>query len=223
MVSVVNHYFCSSIGRKQLIGITGLALCGFLIAHLTGNFLLLLGPAAFNLYGHKLTSNPLIYLAEAGLMVIFLLHLGLAFKVTLENKAARKHGYAKKVRTGRGATIMSETMPYTGLVLLAFIISHLLHFKFGNHYETVVDGVAMRDLYKVVMEFFVSPIGTAWYVFAMICATFHTSHGFSSAFQSLGLNHPKYYPSIKKLGYLYALFVGGGFTLLAVWAHLKGV
>ncbi len=223
MTSAVNHYFCSSIGRKQLVAITGLALCGFLVGHLSGNFLLMVGADTFNLYGHKLTSLGVgLYAIEAVLLLIFLVHLGLAIKITMENARARGK-YTLKKRTGRGTTFMSATMPYTGLVLLVFIILHLLNLKFGTNYRTVVGGVEMRDLYRVTMEYFQSTANTIWYVFAMICAALHTAHGFASAFQSLGLNHGKYYPKIKVISYVYAIAVGGGFALLSVWAHLKGV
>lgn len=225
MTSAVNHYFCSSIGRKQLVAVTGLLLCGFLVSHLAGNFLLLMGSDAFNIYAHKLESlGALLYVAEGGLTVIFALHLGLAIKLNIENMKARgAKRYAHKKNTGRGTTFMSSTMPYTGLVLLAFVILHIYSLKLGSYYPTTVDGVAMRDLYRTTMEYFQSVGATAWYVIAMICAALHTAHGFSSAFQSMGWNHPKYFLNTKRLGYLYAVAVGGGFAFLAVWAHLKGV
>lgn len=224
VTSAVNHYFCSSIGRKQLVGVTGLLLCGFLVSHLLGNFLLLMGSDAFNLYAHKLASmGALLYLAEAGLALIFLTHLGLAAKLTLENKQARKNKYAKKVNTGRGTTWMSQSMPITGLILLVFLISHLCSLKFGSYYPTTVDNVEMRDMYRTTIEFFRSTTNVAWYVVAMFAAAFHTAHGFSSAFQTLGLNHSKYFKNVKRLGYLYAIAVGGGFAFISVWAHLKGV
>lgn len=225
MTSAVNHYLRSSIGRKHLVAITGLLLCGFLVGHLSGNFLLLVSPAAFNLYGYKLTSlGAGLYVIEGGLLLVFLVHLGLAIKLTIENMQARgNQKYAVKKRTGRGTTLMSASMPLTGLVLLVFIILHLLSLKFGAHYKTIVDGVEMRDLYKVTMEYFQSPVNVAWYVFAMVCAALHTAHGFASAFQSLGLNHGRYYPKIKLVSYLYAILVGGGFAFLSVWCYMKGV
>lgn len=223
MTSAVNHYFRSSIGRKHLVAITGLLLCGFLVGHLTGNFLLLVGSDAFNIYAHKLMSlGPLLYLIEAALTGIFLLHLYLAIKLNIENHKARGK-YTVKNRTGRGTTFMSSTMPYTGFVLLLFIILHLMNLKFGSQYLTTVDGVEMRDLYKTTLEYFQSPVSVGWYIFSMICAALHTAHGFSSSFQSLGLNHPKYYPKIKIISYLYAVLVGGGFAFISVWAYLKGV
>jgi succinate dehydrogenase / fumarate reductase, cytochrome b subunit len=223
--SAVGHYIRSSIGRKHLVAITGLLLCGFLVGHVSGNFLLLVGPDAFNLYGYRLFQlGALLYVIEAGLAFVFLAHLGLAIKLNLENRAARgAQGYHLKKRTGRGTTFMSATMPYTGLVLLVFIILHLMNLKFGPHYTTTVDGIEMRDLYRVTMEYFQSPVNVAWYVFAMICAAMHTAHGVASAFQSMGWNHGKYYSKVKYLSYGYALFVGGGFAFLSVWAYFKGV
>ena len=224
MVAALTRYFKSSIGRKQLMALTGLGLCGFLVSHLAGNVLLLISPDAFNVYAHKLISlGALLYLAEGGLLVLFLTHLALAIKLTLENKHARGEKYYAKKRTGRGETLMSATMPYTGLLFLVFIITHLLQFKYGAYYYTQVDGVPMRDMYRTVLEYYKNPLNTLWYVVAMAGAALHTAHGFASAFQSLGWNHSLYLPGLKKLGLGYAIVVAGGFALLSVLMHMKGV
>jgi succinate dehydrogenase / fumarate reductase, cytochrome b subunit len=223
MSAAITRYFCSSIGRKQLVALTGLLLCGFLVTHLLGNFLLLVSSDAFNIYAHKLISmGPLLYVAEAGLAAVFLTHLGLAMKLTYENKVARGQKYYVKNRTGRGETLLSATMPYTGLILLVFLVLHILQFKFGPYYSVQVDGVAMRDLYRTVVEYFASPLNTAWYVFAMLAAAMHTAHGFSSAFQSFGWSHPLWMPKVKTLGVIYAITVGGGFALISILLHVKG-
>lgn len=223
MTAAVNHYFRSSIGRKHLVAITGLLLCGFLVSHLLGNLLLLVGSDAFNLYSYKLFSlGGLLYVIEAGLALVFLVHIYLAVRLNLENYKSRGK-YQMKKRTGRGTTFMSATMPITGLILLVFLILHLMNLKFGTNYRTVVDGIEMRDMYKTTMEYFLNPVNVGWYVFAMICAALHTAHGFSSAFQSLGWNHGKYFGKIKVIGYLYAVVIGGGFAFVSVWAYLKGV
>lgn len=223
MSTAVSRYFVSSIGRKQLIALTGLLLCGFLVMHLLGNILILVSADAFNLYAHKLISlGVLLYVAEAGLALIFITHLGLALKVTLENKAARGQKYYVKNRTGRGETIMSASMPYTGLILLVFLVLHILQFKFGAYYTTTVDGVEMRDLHRLIVEFFQSPLNVAWYVFAMTAAAVHTAHGFQSAFQTFGWNHNVWMPKIKNIGLVYAIFVGGGFALITIITHVKG-
>ena len=222
VTAAVNHYFRSSIGRKQLVAITGLLLCGFLVSHLSGNLLLLVSSDAFNLYAHKLAAlGGLLYVIEGVLTVIFAVHLGLAIKLQLENAKSRGK-YQMKTKTGRGTTFMSQTMPYTGLVLLVFIILHLKNLKFGTYYETTIDGVVMRDLTKTTIEYFSSIGAVIWYVVAMTCAGLHTAHGFASAFQSMGWNHGKYFKNVKRLGYLYAVVIAGGFALLSIYCHMKG-
>lgn len=216
-----HNYFTSSIGKKQIMALTGFGLIGFTVTHLLGNFLILLGPDAFNLYAYKLTSNPLIYVAEAGLAGMFLLHIVLAVLLKLQNMSARPKSYFTKVKTGRGETFASSTMPYTGMILLVFLILHLMNFKFGSQYITTVDAVQMRDLYRTVVEYFANPMYVAWYVIAMISLGVHTSHGFQSMFQTWGFNHPKYTPSIKTISLAYGVFVAVGFSSLAIFCHFQ--
>lgn len=215
-------YFNSSIGRKQIMALTGLALCGFLVAHLLGNFSLLFGADTFNFYAHTLTKNKaLLYAAEAILLILFLTHILLAFKLTWENKRARSVKYHSKRRTGRGETFASATMPITGLIILVFLILHLLNLKFGTNYTTMLEGVEVRDLYKTTIEYFSSLLNVGFYIISMVAIALHTSHGFQSTFQSLGINHPKYTPSIKRLSLAYAVFISVGFTVVTVWCYLQ--
>jgi succinate dehydrogenase / fumarate reductase cytochrome b subunit len=203
------------------MALTGFGLVGFTATHLLGNLFILVGADAFNMYAYTLTSNPLIYVAEAGLLGMFLLHLVLAVVLKLENLSARPKGYYVKTKTGRGETFASSTMPYTGIIILIFVIIHLLNFKFGSNYPTTVDGTEMRDLYRTVIEYFANPLYVAWYVFAMIALGVHTSHGFQSMFQSWGINHSKYTPIIQTASLAYGLFVGAGFSLLAIYCHFQ--
>jgi len=223
MTSIAKRYICSSIGKKQVMAITGLMLVMFLLAHLIGNFLFLLGPDAFNSYGHAMINNPLLIPMELGLLAIFVSHLVLAIWTTIENKSARPTPYYFKTTRGGGSNFASSTMPYTGLVILIFLIAHLIHFKYGTYYTTTVSEVEMRDLYKLVVEYFQNKIWVLWYIFAMISTGVHVSHGFQSVFQSLGINHPRFTPTIKKMSWGVGLFIGIGFSALAVFAHLKGV
>lgn len=216
-------YLQSSIGKKQIMAITGLMLSGFTLTHLMGNFLLIDGAEVFNNYGHKLMTNPLIYIAEAGLVVLFLVHMGLAIKLTIENNSARPEKYFMKTRTGKGATLPSSTMIFTGMIILFFIVSHLIHFKFGAYYEAEYAGVRMRDLYKLVMESFQNPMYVAWYVICMFALAMHLNHGIQSTFQSLGINHPKYTPFIQKAGIIMSISIGLGYSAIPIWAFIKGV
>jgi len=216
-----HNYFASSIGKKQIMALTGFGLVGFTASHLLGNFLMFLGADAFNLYAHTLTSNPLIYVAEAGLVGMFVLHLFLAVFLQLQNMAARPQGYYVKVKTGRGETFASSTMPYTGIIILMFIILHLINFKYGSNYSTIVDGVPMRDLFRTVVEYFSNPLYVAWYVFAMLALGYHTSHGVQSMFQTWGLHHPKLTPMVQCASAAYGLLVAIGFSSLAIFCHFQ--
>jgi succinate dehydrogenase / fumarate reductase cytochrome b subunit len=217
------RFLNSSIMKKQLMALTGLLLIGFCLSHLLGNVLIVVSADAFNIYAHTLTSNPLIYVAEAGLAALFLAHLAIAIRLTVENKKARGSAYEMKTNSGQGSTFASSTMIYTGAIILVFLVLHILQFKFGPVYMTQIDGVEMRDLHKTVMEYFQGHLNTLWYVVAMICLGIHLSHGFSSAFQSLGLNHKKYNCALKCGGKLLAGFLAAGFSFLAIWAHVKGM
>jgi succinate dehydrogenase / fumarate reductase cytochrome b subunit len=212
----------STVGTKVLIAITGLAMFLFLCGHLAGNLLLLVGPEAFNGYSHKLISNPLIYVVEAGLAAIFVIHV---FKATLNwarNRSARPGAYEKKAWAGHTSrkTVASSTMIFTGAFLFVFLLLHLKTFKFGPWYETVDDGVIVRDIYRLTIEVFQNPAYVVFYVVGMAIVFMHLRHGVSSAFQSLGANHPRYNRLILAGGYFFAIVLGLGFAFIPVWAFL---
>jgi len=212
----------ASVSKKQIMGVSGLLLFGFLIAHLLGNFTLFFGPELFNKYAHALTSNPLIYPAEMGLLAIFLLHLLMAAKVTRENIKARPVDYYMTTKTGQGANFASRTMPYTGMITFIFLIMHLVNFKFGTIYMTSYAGVEVRDLYRTVVEHFQSPVNVIVYVVAMCSMGVHLAHGFWSAFQSLGINHSKYNSFLKIMSVSMGLLIALGFSSIAIWCSIKG-
>lgn len=223
MSSKPSSSFFNSVIKKQIMGITGLLLCGFVLAHLLGNMTLLIGSDAFNKYGFTLTSNPLIYIAEAGLLAIFLVHIILAAKLVIENRRARPIPYAyPRKHSGRGATFASSTMVFTGIIALVFLIIHIRGLKFGAYYETTVHGIVMRDLYKLTVEYFQDPLHVLFYVIAVVALGIHVSHGFWSAFQSLGLNHPKYMPKLKCAAWAFGILVGVGYSALAIFCYFQG-
>lgn len=215
-------YTSSSIVKKFFMAITGLLLCGFITGHLAGNLLIIISPEAFNKYGHALISNPLIYVAEAGLVALFLGHMSFAIWTILENKKARPQAYFVKKKTGRGSTFASSTMPYTGIIIFIFLVLHIWGVKYGAVYSVTYDGVEMRDLYRLLIEYFGNPLMTAWYVIAMGALGIHVSHGFWSAFQSVGFSHPKYTPSLKSLSTIFAVVVALGFASLPIYCFLQG-
>ena len=140
--------FSSSVGTKLILGLTGLAMVGFLIGHLAGNVLILVGPEVFNNYGHALISNPLLIPAEFGLLALLFLHVIKAIRNQRTNRAARPVDYTLKVGAGHTSrkSAASTSMIVTGLVILGFLAVHIRMFKYGPFYA--VDGSDIRDLHR---------------------------------------------------------------------------
>jgi succinate dehydrogenase / fumarate reductase, cytochrome b subunit len=216
-----SRLFSSSIGSKLLIALTGLGLFIFLVGHLSGNLLFILGPAAFNEYSHTLVSNPLVYVAETGLIAIFLLHIFKAVRLYAGAKTARPVAYARTDWAGGPSrkSWSSTTMIFTGIVVLGFVILHLRKFKFGTWYETP-EGI--RDLYRLQLEIFSHPGYVAFYMLSMVLIGFHLWHGVPSIAQSLGIDHPKYTPRILWLGRAAAVLIAGGFFILPLYTYIVG-
>lgn len=212
------RFLATGLGRKALMAVTGLLLIGFLVIHLAGNLLVFEGPAAFNAYSEKLVSNPLIYLAELGLLVLFVGHFVTGLLVTKRNRDARPVAYHRKTRAGGTShkSLASTTMILTGLVVLVFVPIHLWTFKFGPRYPSPADP-QVRDLYRLVLEEFHEPGEVVWYVLAMTVIGFHLWHGFGSAFESLGV---RYRLPLRRFGQALAVVIAGGFALIPVAVFL---
>jgi len=213
-------YLRTSIGKKQVQGVAGLLLCGFLVVHLLGNLQLLIDDrgAVFNAYAANLASLGVgLYFAEAGLSAVFLIHLGIGIWLWLENRRARPRGYAVSARSGAGATTASRTMIWTGIVILIFLIVHLWMFKFSGFEEKTF------GLYQVVVEELATPFWAITYVAVFVLLGLHLSHAVQSAFQTLGLNHPRYTPVIKTIGSVFAWAIAAGYGALALWIFFKDV
>ena len=215
----------SSVGSKFLIAFTGLSLLLFLVAHLGGNLLFLLGPDAFNQYSHKLISNPLIYVAEVGLLAVFLVHVLKTTSRFAVNLGARPDRYAvrawaKTKNPKSRKSLSSTTMILTGTLTLLFVITHLVTFKFGRYYET---SNGLRDLYRLELEVFQRPAYVAFYLVCMSMILFHLWHGVSSAAQSFGVNSPQWTPRIVTLGRVLSVLIAGGFLIIPLYAFFLAV
>ena len=217
--------FSSSIGSKFLIALTGLFLVVFLMAHLAGNLLFIAGPEPFNKYSHRLISNPLVYVAELGLLAIFFLHIVKTVGLVAGGYSARPERYAKKrwakTKNDRSRkSVASSTMILTGTITLLFVVTHLATFKFGTYFETP-DGI--RDLYRLQLAVFSNPGYVAFYVVAMGVIVFHLWHGTSSAMQSFGINSPTWTPRLQFMGRGLAVILGLGFAILPVYTLMLGM
>lgn len=215
-ISAARRLFTSSVGRKLLMGITGLGMILFLIGHMLGNLLYVVGPAEYNAYGHALTSNPAIYVVEAGLILFFLVHIVNGVRTTMRGRAARSARYKTVQSKGHTSrrSFSSQTMIFTGVVLGIFVPLHLWTFKFGPNYTGSGESQGMRDLAKLVGEVFESPVYVAMYVLAMAVVGFHMWHGFGSAFESLGTRHRG---GLRRLGNAIAAIVAVGFLVVPLY------
>lgn len=211
------RFLSSGIGKKIIMGLSGLLLIGFLVTHLAGNLLIFSGPDTFNHYSHLLITNPLIIAAELGLIALFLAHVVSGLQVTWRNRTARPISYAVQ-RSAGGASrrsIASRWMILSGLILLIFVPLHLIDFKYGAHYTAIEPGV--RDLHRLVIEEFSEPGEVIWYVVAMFVVGMHLWHGFNSAFESLGV---RYRRNLRCAGHVLAIVIAGGFAAIPVWVLL---
>ena len=210
----------SSIGKKFIMGITGLLLSGFLIAHLAGNLLLYVGAEQYNQYAHALHEQKLLLaVAEVGLFVLFLAHLVLAVVTTKENKAARQQQYDVK-ETKQKAPLLAffphNVMWITGVVVLGFVLLHLADFRL----ELRNPGPEGEEPFDKAVRLLKDPITFCGYIAGVLVLGLHLSHGFASAFQSLGLSHPKYDKLTKCAGTSFAVIVAFGFASFPIWAML---
>ena len=219
MSSRFRRVLSSSVGTKLLMGLTGVALFAYMLLHLAGNALIFAGPEIFNDYSHALISNPLIVPIEIGLLLIFLVHIYKAITMWTGNQAARPVRYLKKERAGHTSrkTLSSTTMIWSGLFTLVFVVIHVKQFKFGSWYQ--ITDSTVRDLARTEVEVFQNPLWVAVYVVATLLVGLHLRHGFASAFQSLGLDHPVYTRRLTTLGIVFALLIGVGLAVIPVWVY----
>ncbi len=201
--------FGTSIGKKLLMAITGFGFLGFIFAHLAGNLTLYLGKDAFMAYVTYLHGfDPLIVAVEILLLILAIVHVGTGLLLFLQNRKARPGRYAVN-KSGGGRTIGSATMPYTGFLILLFVILHLKQFHFIDTTNQTIHDIATSTL--------TTPLFAVIYMAAVVLVAIHIRHGFWSLFQTLGWNHEKYMPLITKVGILFAIAVALGFGFIPVY------
>ncbi|MEO9851211.1 MAG: succinate dehydrogenase cytochrome b subunit [Reichenbachiella sp.] len=214
-----------SVGKKLLMALTGLFLILFLVVHLAGNLQLLAndGGRAFNIYAHSMANNPFIKIVSYGNFFFIIVHVIDGLVLAMKNKAARNVRYKVATKDSKSSWA-SKNMALLGIITLIFIIAHLkgfwYEFKNGSLDMLTYDGLAVQNGYAIVDFAFSNPLFVLFYVVCMIFLSFHLSHGFSSAFQSMGLNHKKYTPFISKLGLIYSILIPLGFASIPICMYL---
>jgi succinate dehydrogenase / fumarate reductase cytochrome b subunit len=199
----------TSIGKKWLVAITGLALVVFLLGHLAGNMLVFAGPEAFDDYAkmlHESLHGVGIWIARVGLLAVVTVHIAATISLTRTNRrVSPKYEYAATIQAKKSSLIMI----WSGLTILAFIIFHILHFTVRTDAELA--DLAAISPHAMVIKGFQNISVVAFYVIAMTLLCSHASHGVQSMFQTLGLRSKKAAPLIDAASKGYAILVWLGF------------
>ncbi|HKG05101.1 MAG TPA: succinate dehydrogenase cytochrome b subunit [Pedobacter sp.] len=215
--------FSSSIGKKLIMGITGLFLISFLLVHCFLNSLIFVndGGLTYNMGAHFMGTNWIIRAMEVVLFAGLIAHAVQGYRLLVLNRAARPERYA--VTNGAAnSKWYSRSMGLLGTLLLVFLIVHISKFWVMSRFTGIptVDANGHHDLFAVMVETFKNPFLVVLYVLAMISLAYHLLHGFASAFQTLGWNHKKYTPIIKSVGVWFSILISLIFAAMPVAMYL---
>lgn len=210
----------ASITKKIIMGVMGLFLSSFLVVHLSINLLVLFDDDRFlfNQAAHFMATNPVIQTFQWVLFLAFVVHIILGIVLQIQNWMARPVGY--KVKGYSEQSFFSKYMIHTGMVVFIFLIIHFANFfvkaKFGMVEPITYDGKTVDDLGILIINLFKDGYYVAFYIVSLFLLGFHLEHGFQSAFQSLGINHPVYTRLISAIGTLFSIVITLGFIAIPV-------
>lgn len=223
----------SSIAKKYAMALTGLFLCLFLVGHLLGNLQLFIpgeeGQTAFNEYALFMTTFPAVKVLSYLTYASVLFHLVDGVVLTMQNRKARPERYEMEKGSANSGW-SSRNMAVLGTIVLVFIVTHMQNFWWKMHFSEMptqmVDGVALKDLYTVVLDYFnpavnnMAAAAVALYVLGMAALGFHLWHGFASGFQSLGVRHETYTRWIEMVGKAFAVAVPLAFASIPLYLFM---
>jgi len=207
-----------SIVKKQIVGISGVCLIGFIFVHLSGNLLIFKGAKEFNAYSHFLHElGSLLWVMRIGLLVALILHLTFVAIIVVENVRARKHSYKKYESHLEQKSILARSMPITGSLILLFVGLHLADFTFNIFEQTsLIRGVDM-GLYGIVVNSFKNPIHSLGYIAAMIALGMHLGHSFQSVCQTFGLNNAKTRERLNYISLAIGIIIGLTYSSIPIY------
>jgi succinate dehydrogenase / fumarate reductase, cytochrome b subunit len=209
----------TTIAQKLVVGLSGLLLVGFLITHLAGNLLLYSSSGdhkLYNDYAHMLHANPLLPLAEIGLLVLFLAHIVVSLTLVVRNRRARPQDYAvKQSKRGKTAVTAHNIMHVTGLIVLLFVVLHLVDFQTGITHPVHEGQLPAERAIRILR----SPLSASVYTLGVLLLGYHLYHGIQSGFQTIGASNPKVTPYIRAIGIVLAVVFALGFASFPIWAN----
>jgi succinate dehydrogenase / fumarate reductase cytochrome b subunit len=214
------QFLKSSVGRKMVMSITGLMMVLFVVVHLLGNSSVFVGPDGINVYATKLHGlGPFVWMFRLVMLTMFSLHVFYGIQLTLENDKAKPQGYA--VKKSLQTTFAAKNMIWTGVLIAAFLIYHLLHFTFQVISPEIaasrnMDAMGRPDVFRMVLSGFQQFTISLMYVGAMVALAFHLTHGIQSFFQTLGLNNDRTRPVITKAGTIAAIILSLGYVSIPI-------
>lgn len=212
------RFWQTTIGKKAVMAVTGVILALFVLGHLAGNLQIFLGPEAFNNYARTLRHLPeLVWPVRVILLISVIAHIWSSLQLAVVKSDARPDGYAKY--RPAGSSYASRTMYWSGPIIAAFVIYHLMQFTFG------VGGTPYRefDAYGNVIEGFRVPIVSIFYIIAMALLAMHLRHGLWSFLQSLGFSHPRHTPRIKRAASIIAMLIFFGFISIPLAVMFRAI
>lgn len=214
-------FYRSLVGKKIVMGVTGLIWVVFVVGHAAGNLLVFRGPEALNSYSHFLKSTgELLWILRAVLVAALVLHVIAAVQVTRQSRAARPIGYARQEH--QASTFASRTMRWGGALLLVFIVFHILHMTTGTIQPT--GAFSKTDVYANMVSGFRIWWVALFYVLSMAALGLHLFHGAWSSVRSIGVSPASPHPLKHKISLGVALFLWLAFTAIpvAIFAGLIG-
>ncbi len=220
-MKLFSFLFTSSIGRKVLMAVTGLSLVAFLLVHCGINACIFFNDSGktFNAAAEFMAHNWLIRTAEVGLFGGLLIHIIQGLSLSLSNQTKRKEKYRASAGDANSKWY-SRSMGILGSLLLIFLVMHLKHFWVVSRFTDAIQETKGSTLFDEMKTVFTDPIPVIIYVIGCLSLAYHLLHGFQSAFQSMGINHPVYTPIIKSVGNAFSLIVPLVFAAMPIAMHL---
>ncbi|MFA6400149.1 MAG: succinate dehydrogenase cytochrome b subunit [Salinivirgaceae bacterium] len=225
----MSNFVSSSIGKKFFMSITGFFLMMFLSVHLTVNLLLIFDDTGvlFNQGAHFMATNPIIKIVEPLLAIGFLMHMIYAGYLTLMNQKARPVGY-NKVDQSEASTWPSRNMFVLGTLITIFLVLHIMNFYWklkvteNPHPAVLIGGIEMEDTYSLVGGLFKNSLFyNLVYIAGAVFLGIHLTHGFWSAFQTMGWSGNIWRKRIELVGKIFAVLIAVGFSIIPLYFIIR--
>jgi succinate dehydrogenase / fumarate reductase, cytochrome b subunit len=211
------RFYDATIGKKVMMAVTGVILFGYVLGHMLGNLQIFAGRQMINDYAHFLHSHEgALWAARVVLLASVVLHIVASVQLWILNNKARPVAYVRKRDVP--ASYAARTMKWSGPIIAAFVIFHVLHLTTGDIVPLYQGAPDSPDAYNNVITGFQHPAISIFYIVAVVLLSMHLYHGLWSMFQSMGVNHPRYTPRLKRFAAIFAVLIAVGYISIPVAA-----